>query len=155
LGAGQWTVGADVQPGRYVMASGGGSGNFFIRRDGRSRVNEILSGSYGVPSVTADLRAGDTIEISGLRSVSFTPAETALSLVLTTGYWTVGLDIPSGRYTATPPNGESGNFFVRSGSRSVVNEILGGSYGVPSYALTLTDGQEIEISGLSSVSFIT
>jgi hypothetical protein len=160
LGAGQYSVGTDVQPGRYVIAGPAGeSGNLQVDREGEILpwVNEILGDPsvIGVPSVTTDLKAGDTIQISGLSQVTFTPAQTALSNQLSTGRWIVGLDIAAGRYTATPPTGESGNLIVQSEGDlfPAVNEILGGSLGVPSYTVTLTDGQEIEISALSSVTF--
>jgi hypothetical protein len=48
----------------------GESGNFIVAAEG---VDEILGGSYGVPSVTATLHGGDVIDISGLASVTMTP----------------------------------------------------------------------------------
>jgi hypothetical protein len=159
LGAGEFSVmgtGGNVTPGRYVITPGAGeSGNLFVRdSSGDSFVNEILGGNHGVPSVTVDLDESDTIEIRSMTTVTFTPVETTVSTTLTTGYWIVGLDIPAGRYTATPAEGQSGNFFVRgTDGYSTVNEILGGSHGVPNITVNLTDGQEIEIRGISSVSF--
>lgn len=82
LTAGHWVVGQDIAPGRYVITPGvgAGSGNFFARTTAdRSHVNAILNENAeetgrGVVSVTADLRDGYTIEISGLMQVVFTPA---------------------------------------------------------------------------------
>ncbi|MDR0416441.1 MAG: DUF2510 domain-containing protein [Propionibacteriaceae bacterium] len=162
LGAGVFTVGADVRPGRYVITPAEGeSGNLQVSRPSDPLyVNEILGDAMGlgVPSVTIGLADGDEITISGLSAVSFTPAETALSTTLTTGRWDVGVDIPAGRYTATPADGQSGNFFVYRGSGfPLVNEILGGElggeYGVPNVTVNLEDGQTVVLSGLSSVTF--
>ncbi|MCL2455899.1 MAG: hypothetical protein FWD18_11460 [Micrococcales bacterium] len=158
LGTGSFLVGSDVQPGRYVITPGGGeSGNLQVSSASDPlKVNEILGTAYGlgVPSVTVDLVADDEIKISGLSSVTFTPAETSLSNQLSAGQWIVGLDIAAGRYVVTPAEGESGNFFVYSDRGfPKVNEILGGDFGVPSVTVSLEDGQRIKISSLSSVVF--
>ncbi len=71
---GIWKAGRDIKPGRYRAAPlGEGSGNFVVYgADGRLKVNEILGGDYGVPSVTVNLATGDSIEISGIAKVRFT-----------------------------------------------------------------------------------
>lgn len=155
LTTGTYQVGEDIKAGRYTAtAPAGESGNFFVR-GGVQTVNEILGGDFGVPSVTMDLTAGQEIEISGISEVTFTPAVHKLSRRLSTGYWTVGVDIPAGRVMATAATGESGNFFVRDEDGiSTVNEILGGTYGVPSVTITLVDGQTIDIRGISVVTFV-
>src|SRR5699024_10632185 len=140
----------------------GESGNLFVHtRRGFGKVNELLnaSGEFWVPSVTVTLSLGDKIEIADMASVTFTPAKRKLHTTLSTGYWEVGLDIPPGRYKATPKSGESdesGNLFVSSRIRTVkVNEILGhkGKYEVPSVTVTLEDGDLIQVSSLSAVKF--
>jgi hypothetical protein len=69
---------------------------------------------------------------------------------LSAGTFTVGVDIPSGRYKAVP-NGGTGNFFVNSGAK--VNTILGkGGFGEPEYIFNADDGDVIEIT--TSVKFI-
>lgn len=158
LFTGNWLVGTDVPAGRYEI-TGDGSGNFFVRNEsGSSVVNEILDNAddWGVPSITVNLEEGHEIEISGLNAVYFTPYETELRESLGTGTWIVGVDIKEGSYIATTEAG-SGNFFVRSekGGKTKVNEILDSEaeWGVDKIALNLEDGQEIEISGLSSVDF--
>lgn len=62
---------------------------------------------------------------------------------LRAGRWTVGKDIPEGRYTVTPI-GEGSNFvtYTTDGSPDV-NTILGSS-GEPSYTFDCTEGQVIE-----------
>jgi hypothetical protein len=161
LGAGTFTGGQDVQMGLYDVTPGSGeSGNFFVH--GYKSYNELLGAdtSMGyVPIVRVRIAAGDKVEISGLSTVTFTPVTAPFvtahaAATLYAGRFTVGEDIGAGRYVVTPGSGESGNFFVH-GSNSV-NELLGGdtSMGyVPSIAVDLTDGDEIEISGLSQVVF--
>ncbi|MEN2767374.1 hypothetical protein [Ornithinibacillus xuwenensis] len=157
LNAGTFAVGTDIPAGRYVI-TGDGMGNLFVYdEDGLPLVNEILdtSGELGVTSVTTDIEDGQEIEISGLNSVKFTPAETALSNTLSAGSWEVGLDIEPGRYDVTAPGG-MGNFFIydEMGLPST-NEILdaSGEMGVKQITVTLEEGQEIEISGLNEVNF--
>lgn len=76
LYTGTFTVGEDIGEGRYVATPGAGeSGNFIV--SGSDSYNEILGGDSslgGVPSLTVNLSKGDTIEISSLSTVTFTPS---------------------------------------------------------------------------------
>ncbi|WP_022917531.1 hypothetical protein [Ruania albidiflava] len=160
LGAGTFTVGEDVPPGRYVIEPGAGqSGNLSASsEEDPLAINEILGGEvgFGVPSVTSTLTDGEQLEISGLSEVTFTPAETELRSTLSAGDWVVGLDIAAGDYVATPADGESGNFVVYDDwGLPATNEILGedDGFSVPEVTVSLADGDEIEISGLSEVTF--
>jgi hypothetical protein len=158
LGAGTFTGGKDVAVGLYeVTTTSGQSGNFIVT--GTDSYNEVLgvNSSMGVPRVRTQISDGDSIQISGLSQVIFTPVTTPFATthtptVLYAGTFTVGEDIGQGRYVATPGAGESGNFIV-SGTDSY-NEILGGSSamgGVPNITVDLTNGDAIAISGLSQV----
>lgn len=75
LGTGTFAGGQDVAVGLYDVTPGAGqSGNFMV--GGADSYNEILGGDSslgGVPSVTVSLTKGDTIEISSLSQVTFTP----------------------------------------------------------------------------------
>jgi hypothetical protein len=64
------------------------------------------------------------------------------------GTFTGGKDVPVGLYVVTAP-GQSGNFMV-SGTDSY-NEIFG--QGVTKIRVQISDGDKIELSGLSSVTF--
>ena len=162
LFAGTFTVGIDIPPGRYVITADS-NGNFFVRERGSSIVNTILTGGdgrlhpSGVPSITTDIKEGQEIEISGINNVTFTPAVTQMSTVLTAGDWIVGLDIPPGIYNAFPTYEEAGNFFVRSArGRSIVNEILNTTeraHGVERVRVNLEEGQRIQMHNISSVTF--
>jgi hypothetical protein len=125
--------------------------------DGTNSYNEILGGSsgLGVPKVRVTISSGDTIKISGLSQVAFTPVTTPLvtthTLVnLYAGTWTVSQDIGPGRYVATPGAGQSGNFMVDAEG---VNEILGagGGLGVANVTVNLSKGDVIDIGSLSQV----
>jgi hypothetical protein len=159
LGAGTFTGGTDVAVGLYDVTTGAGqSGNFIVT--GTDSYNEILGsdgGNGGVSTVRVTISNGDQIQISGLSAATFTPVSTPFSTAHATttlyaGTWTVGQDIGSGRYVATPGSGQSGNFIVTG--PDTYNEILGGdpsTGGVPSVTVTLSKGDVIAISGLSQV----
>jgi len=77
--------------------------------------------------------------------------------ILFAGTFTVGIDIPPGRYIITA--GDSGNFFVREGDTPiVVAKLINGENeshpsGVPSITTDLKTGQEIEIRGINNATF--
>jgi hypothetical protein len=159
LGAGTFTGGKDLAVGLYDVTPGAGqSGNFIVT--GTDMYDEVLgtdSSDGGVPKVRATISNGDQIQISGLSSVTFTPVTAVFvtahaTTTLYAGTFTVGQDIGAGKYVATPGSGQSGNFIV-TGNDSY-DEILGGDSsegGVPSVTATLTDGDIVNISGLSQV----
>jgi hypothetical protein len=159
LGAGTFTGGKDVVAGLYNVKPGAGqSGNFIVT--GSDSYNEVLGTNGGigvVPMVRVKISNGDKIQISGLRAVTFAPVSTpSITSHATTdlyaGTWTVGQDIGAGRYLATPGAGQSGTFIV-SGTDSY-SEILGGDASrgeMPSVTVSLSNGDVIQISGLSKV----
>lgn len=63
--------------------------------------------------------------------------------IMVAGTFTVGKDIPAGRYKIEPNKG-SGNYFVNKGSKT--NIILGNSHDnfLPEYVITLNEGDQIE-----------
>lgn len=156
LGAGQFAGGTDVTPGLYdVTTTSGQSGNFIV--EGPDTYDEILgtSASLGVPKVRARISKGDSIQISGMSNVIFTPVTAPLvtthtPVTLYAGTWTVGQDIGAGRYVATTTAGSSGNFIIVN---EFVDEILGQAdgLGVPSITVNLHKGDVIDISSLSTV----
>ena len=69
LTAGEYTVGKDIEPGRYIVT---GNSNFVVYSyDGDLKVNTILGGRYGEESYTCTLENGDTMELSS--KDTFTP----------------------------------------------------------------------------------
>ncbi|WP_162356934.1 Ig-like domain-containing protein [Metabacillus mangrovi] len=74
LHAGHWTVGKDIDPGKYRITTTSHSGNLVVTRGYQLLVNEILSNGqsdYGVTSVTTTLKSGDHIDIAGMSKVVF------------------------------------------------------------------------------------
>lgn len=83
---------------------------------------------------------------------AFRENKNAVLTTLNTGNFTVGPDIPEGRYTITG-NG-SGNIVIYSDDGDLeVNEILGGEIGVKSVTTDLEEGDTIEISGIKEATF--
>lgn len=156
LGAGSFSGGKDVADGLYDVTAAGGYGNFMV--SGQDYSNDILGTNEfgsGVSKVRVHISDGDSIQMSGLKQVTFTPVTAPLATSSPTvtnlyaGTFVVGPDIAAGRYVATASAGGSGNFIVE-GTDSY-NGILGGDYGTPNITVTLTDGDTITISGLDQV----
>ncbi|MFR5265203.1 hypothetical protein [Clostridium sp.] len=162
LSAGKYTVGENIQPGRYVIKSGDNSGNLVISSNGINDINATLTGTNQSPAngsvenVTCDLSKGTQIQISSMNKVVFTPASTSLHTILGAGTWTVGLDVNTGKYTAVPVNG-SGNFIIYSpNGTEIVNQNLTSSTNpaqgaVQSYNCALVTGDVIKISSMNEV----
>jgi hypothetical protein len=69
------------------------------------------------------------------------------------GVFVVGKDLPEGRYVITPADGQTGGLVVSNQSDPViVNEVLGGPNGVPSVTSDLRPGDQVKVTGLSSIS---
>ena len=150
LGSGNFSV-KDIPAGLYDVAAGKGeTGNLNVTGADAHYI-EILGGPVGVPKIRVTISDGDTIELSGLSRVTFTPVTTPFvtthtAATLYAGTWTVGEDVGSGRYVAAPGAGQTGNFTIMNEG---VIEILGGPVGVPNVTFEAKDGDVIDISGLS------
>lgn len=63
LPAGHFTVGKDIQAGRYKVTPVGRGSNYVVRDiTGRLKVNTILGNDYGVPEYVVELEDQDTIQ---------------------------------------------------------------------------------------------
>ncbi len=102
---------------------------------------DITSKSEEITSLDNQI-SEKTIELDDLKNIVKATGEAPK--VLTAGHYTVGKDIPEGRYIVTGDR----NFFVYSSSGSLkVNTILGGgSWGEESYTCTLENGDTLELS---------
>lgn len=103
--------------------------------------NQITEKQNTVSSLDTDINAKQT-ELNFLKAEIQTAGEAPK--VLGAGEYTVGLDIPPGRYVVT---GKS-NFVVHSSTGSLkVNTILGGGkWGQESYTCQLNDGDILKLS---------
>lgn len=74
LSAGHYVVGKDLPPGRYIAEANGGSGNFFVRNDGRSKVSVTLGeGGMREEEYVFFAESGDTMELN--TATKFTKVE--------------------------------------------------------------------------------
>ncbi|KRL00116.1 hypothetical protein [Liquorilactobacillus capillatus] len=156
LGAGSFKVGKskDIKPGRYIIKATNGSGNV---SNSTGSLNLILGqtpdeNSGQVDSYTTTLKKGDTVQLEGIESTSFSPAgKRTYKTQLNAGDWVVGKDIKPGRYIITAISG-SGNISTDDGD---VNEILGttsdeNSGQVTKVTADLTKGQVLS-TGLEQI----
>lgn len=157
LFAGQFEVGIDVEPGRYIITTDSGSGNFFVYSGDIPVINEILSSTadgFGITRIETDITEGQVIEVSGLNRVLLNPAFIEQKTVLPSGIHLVGRDVPEGSYIASASSG-SGNFIVYSNNgMPKVNEILGkDDFGlaVEKVKFSIKNGETIHISGIEMV----
>ncbi|KLU63999.1 hypothetical protein DEAC_c39930 [Desulfosporosinus acididurans] len=161
LGAGTFTIGQQITPGRYTVTTPSGSGNFVVSdQSGMPVVNEVL-GDSGVSKVVAALPDGGKIEISSLNKVDFNPYQppsignSPTKTDLCAGSFIVGTDIPQGRYVASVIGSGSGNFVIEDQSgMPKTNEILGGDMGVKNVTVDLSNSDTIQISSLNDVQFV-
>lgn len=127
LNSGKWVVGKNINPGHYQITATSGRGN--ITGDTKLSLNIMLSAQSDSDNMYLSkydtyLFEGDSIDISGLQGVKFTPIKTGSNIdsgELNAGNYVVGLDIKPGRYKIKAVAG-NGNLIVEDGS---VNEMLG------------------------------
>ena len=119
---------------------------------------DLTSSSDNTTTNTATLTTTSTG--SNSQTTQATPANTVTTRKVTgkattlgAGTFTGGKDVADGLYNVTTTSGQSGNFIV-NGTDSY-DEILGVSdgQGVPKIRVQISDGDQIQISGLSQVIF--
>ncbi|WEV44282.1 hypothetical protein OZX56_03370 [Lactobacillus sp. ESL0684] len=131
LGAGTYTVGRDIEPGRYTITAASGSGNLSSDNESNDEeINVILGTTVDndmeqITSYTVDLTKDEKIKIESIQSTKFvpTPNKRKFQTTLGAGHWEVGKDIKPGRYEITALQG-SGNLISNNGEDDI-NEILG------------------------------
>ena len=80
LGAGEWYVGEDILPGRYVITSPNpNGGNIAVYDEGEDSAKDSTiidpDGDIGVKSWTYELEAGQKVKISNTDNMLFMPKE--------------------------------------------------------------------------------
>jgi len=152
LHPGIWTVGSDLQQGRYQI-TGDSGGSIVIWRGPTVLISESL-GTGGLGSITTYLMDGDIIDITDVNNVNFEfVVDRSFSSSLGAGNWVVGTDIAPGRYYATTPVG-TGQLIIWRGNDVVVNEILGdNAFGVERVRVDVFEGDVITITGVDRVDF--
>jgi hypothetical protein len=114
------------------------------------------NGTIYLPARALGEALGKTVSWNGDTATATIGTPVSNSVVLSTGFYTVGTDIAVGKYNCTSVSGK-GNFVVYSASGDLlVNELfgVGGGYYVSSFNnLTLKVGATIEITSGLSIQF--
>ena len=168
LKAGDYTVGTgELAAGTYdVTPAAGQSGELNVTGDDGdpSEISSMQglgssSADGQVPKMRVDLKLGETVTLSQLKSATLVPVITGAAprrarTVLFAGTFVVGTDLAPGDYRVTPGPGQSGNFFV-DGLENDYNEILGTAAdgGQSSLDVRLGAGDVIETRNMSAVIF--
>lgn len=151
LTAGDYTVGTDIKPGRYIVTPTNGTSGNFTSSTGDINVilgdpNADVGTDMYVSSYTLDLKKKVNISLSGVTAhfEAVTKRKAIKSGDLHTGVYKVGKDIKPGKYTITAVQG-SGNLV--STKKGFINEMMGtdsqGGMYVQSYNTKLRKGQVI------------
>ena len=115
----------------------------------------VESQNVHISSTESEESRGDS-SVAGENGTTDRDNSSAELTMLFSGTFTVGTDIPPGRYVIT--SDDSGNIFIRSGGRTTMSAILNPyaierDFGVPSLTANLGYGYEIEIAGINNVTF--
>lgn len=155
LSPGEFVVGDAITPGRYTITPIG-FGHLVVNRGDEQVINEIIgSDGQGVPSITISLSRDDIVEVIGEAYVALTPVISQLRTTLTTGIWTVGVDIEAGTFHVTTEN-STGNLIIRSSlGRLRTNAIIGDrEVDTTTSPVVLEEGDVIAIiNGLTHINF--
>lgn len=145
-----------VQPGRYTL-TGNATGNAYIYdEDGELVFHSILGnfyGVYGVNTITLDIAEGYTLKFDGLDVVNISPAFEVFDNMLTAGIWDVGIDIESGEYLMSAPEGFGYVQILEENNGGKIYEVIGGEYAQTKSNVQLKEGQKIKITDISRIEF--
>ena len=101
LPSGNYTVGNEIQVGRYICTLAEGTGTITIYDENNEMLFCEIIGSddnfKGVSSLTVDLKYDYKIEINS-DNLSFIPINTEKKDILSAGNWITGIDIDEGTY---------------------------------------------------------
>ena len=120
---------------------------YTVNWNGQEQIIEITGGSASQGATeNQELELSSNINNNSARE----------DITLSSGTFTVGQDISTGRYVVTGDG--RGNFTVHGSAGLRVNEILrtkdsDSNFGVPSITTDLEDGDRIEIRGINNVTF--
>lgn len=150
LPSGQYTVGNEIQIGRYVCTLAEGTGTITIYDENNEMLFCEIIGSddnfQGVSSLTVDLKYDYVIDINS-DNLSFIPVNTEKKDVLSAGNWITGMDIDEGTYALSGDTTNGSIIINRSGGEQ---EILDSN---SNNKVKLEDNDEILIFGIDEVVF--
>lgn len=150
LPSGQYTVGNEIQIGRYVCTLAEGTGTITICNENNEMLFCEIIGSddnfQGVSSLTVDLKYDYTIDINA-DNLSFIPVNTEKKDVLSAGNWIVGMDIDEGTYVLSGDTANGSIIVSRSNGEQEILDLNS------SNKVKLEDNDEILIFGIDEVVF--
>lgn len=150
LPSGQYTVGNEIQIGRYVCTLAEGTGTITIYDENNEMLFCEIIGSddnfQGVSSLTVDLKYDYVIDINS-DNLSFIPVNTEKKDVLSAGNWIVGMDIDEGTYVLSGDTTNGSIIINRSGGEQEILDLNSNN------KVKLEDNDEILIFGIDEVVF--
>lgn len=150
LPSGQYTIGNEIQIGRYVCTLAEGTGTITIYDENNEMLFCEIIGSddnfQGVSSLTVDLKYDYVIDINS-DNLSFIPVNTEKKDVLSAGNWIVGMDIDEGTYVLSGDTTNGSIIINRSGGEQEILDLNSNN------KVKLEDNDEILIFGIDEVVF--
>lgn len=150
LPSGQYTVGNEIQIGRYVCTLAEGTGTITIYNENNEMLFCEIIGSddnfQGVSSLTVDLKYDYVIDINS-DNLSFIPVNTEKKDVLSAGNWIVGMDIDEGAYVLSGDTSNGSIIITRSDGEQEILDLNSNN------KVKLEDNDEILIFGIDEVAF--
>lgn len=155
LKSGEFKVGKEIQEGMYIVQTST-SGQITVYNSKGEKIQEAdvvdKGGSIPMKSIFT-LASGDTLKITGMQDVKFTPYSRDFKTVLNTGIYQVGVDVKQGNYIMEIPKGNGMVTVNNPIGIPVYSQILN-NQGAQSIKLTLSEGDTIVINGLTGIHLV-
>lgn len=150
LPSGNYTVGNEIQVGRYVCTLAEGTGTITIYDENNDMLFCEIIGSddnfKGVSSLTVDLKYDYKIEINS-DNLSFIPINTEKKDVLSAGNWITGIDIDEGTYALSGDTSNGSIIISRFDGEQEILDLNSNN------KVKLEENDEILIFGIEEVVF--
>ncbi|WP_297521648.1 hypothetical protein [uncultured Clostridium sp.] len=155
LNSGKYAVGKEIEQGFYIVQTLK-SGKISVYNSKNEKIQETdvvdKGGSIPLKSIFL-LKEGDTLEITGMSSVKFSPYKRDFKTVLSTGTYEVGVDIKQGDYIMEIPS-SSGMVSVNNPIGIPLFSQILNNQGSQNIKLTLANGDSINVNGVSGIHLV-
>lgn len=150
LPSGNYTVGNEIQVGRYICTLAEGTGTITIYDENNEMLFCEIIGSddnfKGVSSLTVDLKYDYKIEINS-DNLSFIPINTEKKDILSAGNWITGIDIDEGTYALSGDTSNGSIIISRFDGKQEILDLNSNN------KVKLEENDEILIFGIEEVVF--
>lgn len=150
LPSGNYTVGNEIQVGRYICTLAEGTGTITIYDENNEMLFCEIIGSddnfKGVSSLTVDLKYDYKIEINS-DNLSFIPINTEKKDILSAGNWITGIDIDEGTYALSGDTSNGSIIISRFDGEQEILDLNSNN------KVKLEENDEILIFGIEEVVF--